>query len=430
VALSRWKGPQWYRPQFSTYISLSLSAGVLTLLGYLVSKAAGSRTPCVNGLIMLVVGCGTSLLAFLLGQAGARLSRTSGSSRGVTLGAAPAWARLLQPDAVAAAVEVSPPTPATPDGSSQPVLESAPSGTISLAWPSFRDMFFKGLCCLWVAACTLVVGVQVVERMAYDSLRVFLYGWLTCITTGLGAVPFLFIRSDVVGEGALAVANAAAGGMMLAASGSMLVEAHDHCGPMDWQILAGFAVGALFIRCSERLHPPEEGEDGDADVVALHCALLERRHFRKAMLIFIVMFCHSAAEGIAVGVAFSKNLREEFGLYVTLLLSVHNVPEGLAVALVLVPRGVSASLAALIAVLTSVPQPLLAYASFLFVDAFQGLLPLGLAFAAGAMIYVCLHELLNEAVEQLGWSTALATTSISFGAMCVAIVGLQGATGA
>merc|ERR1719412_2421886 len=119
-------------------------------------------------------------------------------------------------------------------------------------------------------------------------------------------------------------------------------------------------------------------------------------------MIFTVMFCHSAAEGIAVGVAFSKELKDNFGLYVTLLLAVHNVPEGLAVALVLVPRGVSAPLAAFVATLTSVPQPLLALAAYLFVDAFRGLLPLGLAFAAGAMVYVCCHELLFEANEQLG----------------------------
>eukprot|EP00449_Zooxanthella_nutricula_P017670 CAMPEP_0198554444 /NCGR_PEP_ID=MMETSP1462-20131121/82523_1 /TAXON_ID=1333877 /ORGANISM="Brandtodinium nutriculum, Strain RCC3387" /LENGTH=216 /DNA_ID=CAMNT_0044285151 /DNA_START=86 /DNA_END=732 /DNA_ORIENTATION=+ len=216
--------------------------------------------------------------------------------------------------------------------------------------------------------------MQCVERLAYESLRVFLYGWLTCVTTGLGALPFLVVGSDAVGEQPLAVANAVAGGMMLAASGSMLVEAHEHSGPADWQLIVGLLVGALFIKGSEAMHGSGEEED-EADVVALHCAFVERRHFRKAMLIFTVMFCHSAAEGIAVGVSFSRHVHEKFGLYVSLLLAVHNVPEGLAMALVLVPRGVSVPLAALIAVLTSVPQPLLALASYLFIDAFQFLLP-------------------------------------------------------
>lgn len=155
-------------------------------------------------------------------------------------------------------------------------------------------------------------------------------------------------------------------------------QAHEHCGFLDWQIWLGLSVGAVFIRASERLH----GEESE-EIEALHEALLERKQWRKAMLIFTVMFCHSAAEGIAVGVAFSRQLNQDFGIYISLLLAVHNVPEGLAVALVLVPRGVSATLTTLIAILTSVPQPFLALAAFLFVNVFEGLLPLGLAFAAG-----------------------------------------------
>eukprot|EP00971_Amphidinium_carterae_P220669 4380736-Amphidinium_carterae.1 len=58
--------------------------------------------------------------------------------------------------------------------------------------------------------------------------------------------------------------------------------------------------------------------------------------------------------------------------------------------------------AGLIAMLTSVPQPILALVAFRFVDSFEWLLPIGLAFAAGAMIYVSLHELMDEAVEHLG----------------------------
>jgi len=422
VALSHWRGPQWYRPQFSTYISLALSATAVSLLGIFVSRAAGSRTPFANGMLMLINGCGASLLAFSLSQACTWVCHRSG-----TYGSA-------HGSSSASHASASQPLMQTCEGDVHPWLTTAPSSArmtstmppTGLAWPSFRDMFLRALCALWVAACTIIVGMQLVERMAYESLRVFLYGWLTCITTGLGALPFFFVGADAVGDRPLAVANSVASGMMLSASASMLLEAHEHCGPKDWQIIVGLLVGVLFIRASERLHSSSEGED--SDVVALHCAFVERRHFRKAMLIFTVMFFHSAAEGIAVGVAFSRQLKSQFGLYVSLLLAVHNVPEGLAVALVLVPRGVSAPLAALIATLTSVPQPLLAVASFLFVESFGFLLPLGLAFAAGAMVYVCFHELLSEAAEQLGWTSALLATATSFLVMCRVIVALQAAT--
>lgn len=215
---------------------------------------------------------------------------------------------------------------------------------------------------------------------------------------------------------------------MLAASLGMVLEAHEHCGIMDWQNVAGLLLGMCFIKGSEALHG-KEAEEEDDDVVALHCAFVEKRHLRKAVLIFVVMFCHSAAEGVAVGVAFSHQLDTHFGVFVSLLLAIHNIPEGLAVALVLVPRGVSAKKAMLIATLTSVPQPLLAVVAFSFVDSFYWLLPLGLAFAAGAMVYVSVHELLMEAASQLGWAKTTAATGLSFISMCGVIVWLEASAG-
>lgn len=270
---------------------------------------------------------------------------------------------------------------------------------------------------LWVAVTTSAFLVQLMREMAYECLRVFAYGWLTCITTGIGAVPFMFVGADQVSEESLAIANTVASGMMLSASTGMLFEGHEHCGPGDWQLIVGLLVGGIFMRVSQHML----GDEDDAGVEALHGALVERRHWRKAMLIFTVMFCHSAAEGIAVGVAFDRQLNDRFGLYISVLLAVHNMPEGLAVALVLVPRGISAPLAAVIATLTSIPQPLLALVAFLFVDAFQCLLPFGLSFAAGAMVYVSLHELLLEAAEQLGRTRTACITAGSF----VIMLGVQ-----
>merc|ERR1712083_96645 len=145
----------------------------------------------------------------------------------------------------------------------------------------------------------------------------------------------------------------------------------------------------------------------------------------RAVLIFTVMFCHSAAEGVAVGVAFDQHCEANFGLYVSLLLAIQNIPEGTAVALVLVPRGVDIVLASFIATLTSVPQPLMAVVAFRFVETFQCLLPIGLAFAAGAMIYVSITDLLAEASEALERRHVLGFCSSSFCAMLAVQVALQ-----
>ena len=87
------------------------------------------------------------------------------------------------------------------------------------------------------------------------------------------------------------------------------------------------------------------------------------------------------------------------GVLVTLAIGLHNVPEGLAVASVLVARGVSARQALLWTLVTSAPQPLVALPAFLFVDAFTALLPVALGFAAGCMVWMVFAELLPDALE-------------------------------
>lgn len=86
------------------------------------------------------------------------------------------------------------------------------------------------------------------------------------------------------------------------------------------------------------------------------------------------------------------------GVLVTLAIGLHNVPEGLATATVLVAKGIPASHAFWWTLATSLPQPLLALPSFVFVDAFSSLLPLALGFAAGCMVWMVFAELLPDAL--------------------------------
>mmetsp|Transcript_8923 Transcript_8923/g.23191 ORF Transcript_8923/g.23191 Transcript_8923/m.23191 type:complete len:268 (-) Transcript_8923:228-1031(-) len=256
--------------------------------------------------------------------------------------------------------------------------------------------------------------------VAEEYLRVFVSGLLTCLTTGLGVLPLAFLGAARVGEASLAFANTVASSMMLAASAGMLREAHDHCGFADWQTLVGLVIGGLFIKTSEAQFEDEK----EAGIAEFRSIFAERTHMKRALLIFVVMFVHSMAEGVAVGVSFDRQLDASFGFYVTMLLAIHNVPEGLVVGLSLVPRGVSAGRAAVIAILTSIPQPLMAIAAFHFVGLFASLVPVGLAFAAGAMIYVSVKEL-YDATSDLGRGKTVATTASSFATMLVVQEQLQ-----
>ncbi|MFP3921856.1 MAG: ZIP family metal transporter [Dichotomicrobium sp.] len=218
---------------------------------------------------------------------------------------------------------------------------------------------------------------------------------ITAIMTGVGALPFLFVRR--VGGSTLGYSNAAAAGLMLAASHSLIAEG---VAINAERALVGVLVGLGAIMVSNRLIPSGDG---------LEVANLGGVDARKAFLILGIMTAHSFAEGIGVGVSFGGT--EALGLFITTAIAFHNVPEGLAISLVLVPRGTPVWQAAGWSIFTSLPQPLMAVPAFLFVQTFEPFLPIGLGIAAGAMIWMVFAELIPDAMDEIsGHATGTAVT--------------------
>jgi zinc transporter ZupT len=117
------------------------------------------------------------------------------------------------------------------------------------------------------------------------------------------------------------------------------------------------------------------------------------------LLMVVVMTVHSFAEGIAVGVSFGGGM--SLAITITVALAIHNIPEGLAISAVLRPRGISILACAGWSVFSSLPQPIMALPAYLLVEQVRGALPYGLGFAAGAMVYMVLVELLPEAYGEI-----------------------------
>ncbi len=206
---------------------------------------------------------------------------------------------------------------------------------------------------------------------------------LTAVATGLGALPFLFLRR--VSESTVAYSNAIAAGLMLGATFGLAVEGTTY-GLVE--TLVGANLGILFVLATSRILDHHDIEFG----------ALAGLDARRMVLMVIVMTVHSFAEGVAVGASFVGGLT--LATFITVAIAVHNIPEGLAITAVLRPRGVSVPAAAGWSVFSSLPQPLMAVPAFLFVEAFQPALPYALGFAGGAMLLMVLNELLPEAYQE------------------------------
>ncbi|BBL79827.1 dihydroorotate dehydrogenase [Rubrobacter xylanophilus] len=238
---------------------------------------------------------------------------------------------------------------------------------------------------------------------APGATQVFLLALMTAAATGAGALPFLFAKRP--SRKWMGASNALAGGLMLAASFGLIYEGASRG---LFRTTAGMVLGLLFILLT-RAFLQEEKHDRVA------FAAMSPLDARKAVLIVGIMTLHSFTEGIGIGVSFGGG--EALGVFISVALAVHNVPEGLAISLVLVPRGVSALRAAMWSVFSSLPQPLMAVPAFLFVGLFEPVLPVGLGFAGGAMIWMVFSELLPDALEETSSNAVAVVTTLAVTAM-------------
>ena len=222
--------------------------------------------------------------------------------------------------------------------------------------------------------------------------EVFWVALLTDLATGLGVLPFAFVKAGAAGgaesERWSGVTTAIASGMMLAASLFVLADKALRMGRAG-EVMLGMFAGAGFFAVTARLVSNRHWSIGGwgAD------------RSRQSIVIIAMMFVHSIPEGVAIGVGYATG-EIRFGLLLAVAIAVHNIPEGTAVALPLRSNGASIHKCFGYAVLTSVPQPLVAVPSYLLLSLARPLLPASLGFAGGAMIFLVVSELLPESLAR------------------------------
>jgi ZIP family zinc transporter len=203
------------------------------------------------------------------------------------------------------------------------------------------------------------------------------------LATGAGAIPVLFFKK--ISDQLLDVMLGFAAGVMLAASSFSLIVPSIELGGVGVAIV-GLATGAITLHLIDRFTPHAHfisGPEGPSSRLA------------RLWLFIIAITIHNFPEGVAVGVSFgSENIAK--GLIIAMAIGLQNMPEGLAVAFPLLREGYDRGKALWYATITGLVEPVGGLLGVALVSFSRPILPWGLAFAAGAMIFVVSDEMIPE----------------------------------
>jgi ZIP family zinc transporter len=240
-----------------------------------------------------------------------------------------------------------------------------------------------------------------------QALMATLFTWGV---TALGASFVFFFKS--VRDNVLDFMLGFAAGVMIAASfWSLLapgIEMAETMGVIPWiPAVAGFLLGGAFLygldKAIPHLHVGLSDSEAEGPPSSLH----------RSILLVLAITLHNIPEGLAVGVAFGA-LAHDIGtaslagaIALALGIGIQNFPEGVSVAVPLRREGVGRGTAFWYGQLSGVVEPIAGVAGALLVITMRPILPYALSFAAGAMIYVVVEELIPE--SQHHGSTDLAT---------------------
>ncbi|MBN2470883.1 MAG: ZIP family metal transporter [Anaerolineae bacterium] len=205
---------------------------------------------------------------------------------------------------------------------------------------------------------------------------------ITVLANGLGGLPFVFVEEFP--RTLARLGWAVSGGLMLAASVFNLIMPGVEDGGI-MAVAAGIFVGAsLMALTSWWLDGREFSIEG-----------LSADGSKRILMVLVTLFIHSFPEGLAIGVAYGSG-EAGLGLLMAVAIAIHNIPEGVAVSLPLRAEGVSGWKCVGWALISGVPQLIAAVPAYLAVMAFRPVLPYAFGFAAGAMIFLVMSEMIPE----------------------------------
>ena len=246
-------------------------------------------------------------------------------------------------------------------------------------------------------------------------------GFIFLMTT-LGAATVFIFRNRELGSIQQISLGFAAGVMVAASIWSLLIPAIEEAttrGNIEWIPAAfGFALGVMFMLVLDKIIPHFHPQTGVTEGLPIKS--------KRTMLLFLAVTLHNIPEGMAVGLAFALAIQNSDPTFLTAAIGlavgigIQNFPEGAAISLPLRQEGSSAKKAFMLGTLSGVVEPIFGIIAVLLAFWIAPVMPWLLSFAAGAMIYVVVEELIPEA--RLGEHSHSGTLSFMAGFLLMMIL--------
>ncbi len=250
----------------------------------------------------------------------------------------------------------------------------------------------------------------------------FLGTMFTFLATALGAATVFFFKKDIPHGMQRAFLGFAAGVMIAASVWSLLIPAMEMAqeagGPAWLPAAGGFVLGALFLLALDRILPHLHPGSNEPEGI--------KSSFARTTMLVLAVTLHNVPEGLAVGLAFglaggeSSAMSLSGALALSLGMALQNFPEGAAISLPLKKEGLSNTRSFVYGALSGIVEPIAGVLGVLAAGAVTGVMPWLLAFAAGAMIYVVVEELIPEA--NLGEHSHTGTLSVMLGFLVMMVL--------
>ncbi len=255
-----------------------------------------------------------------------------------------------------------------------------------------------------------------------ETMKIAIGLMIPLLGTILGAAMVFFLKEEMPRKLQKLLLGFASGVMIAASVWSLLIPAIDMAeenGNLSWvPATVGFLVGIGFLLVLDslipHLHMNSEKPEG------------KKAKLGKSVMLIIAVTLHNIPEGMAVGVVFagmatgSEYISVAGAFALAIGIAIQNFPEGAIISMPLLGSGISKKRAFSYGVLSGVVEPLGAILTIIMTALITPLLPYILSFAAGAMFYVVLEELIPEAQE--GAHSHIGTLGVAFGFVLMMIL--------